>query len=160
MTVTFRPARRDDIPAIVALLADDIRGAGREVVSDPPHPAYVAAWEAMAANPYDYIVVGEADGKIVACAQLTILLSLGSLGMRRGQIEGVRVASDRRGERIGEALIAHCVALAKAEGCGVVQLFTSTIRERARAFYKRLGFKETHVGMKLDLKILATADRS
>lgn len=152
LAVTFRPARREDIPAIVRLLADDIRGAAREVVSDPPHPAYLAAFDAMAQNPRDHLIVGEAaDGRIVACAQLTVLLSLGSRGMSRGQIEGVRVASDLRSQRVGEALIRHCVDLARADGCGVVQLFTSTIRERARRFYVRLGFKETHAGMKLEL---------
>lgn len=149
--VTFRPARRDDIAAVVALLADDIRGRGREVVSDPPDPAYVAAFEAIKRNPDDRLLVGETGGRVVACAQLTVLHGLGSRGMKRAQIEGVRVAADLRGQRVGEALIEHLCDLARADGCGAVQLLTSTIRERARAFYTRLGFHETHAGMKREL---------
>ncbi len=149
--VRFRLARRDDLAAIVALLADDIRGRGREVVSDPPDPGYVAAFEAIERNPDDRLVVGEADGRIVACAQLTVLHGLGHRGARRAQIEGVRVAADCRGEGIGEALIEHLAGLARAEDCTTLQLLTSLIRERARAFYTRIGFHETHAGMKREL---------
>ena len=38
--VLFRPARREDVAAIVALLADDIRGKGREDASLPLDQRY------------------------------------------------------------------------------------------------------------------------
>ncbi len=40
----FRDANEQDLPSIIGLLADDILGAEREIVSDPVAPAYVVAF--------------------------------------------------------------------------------------------------------------------
>ncbi|WP_226582695.1 GNAT family N-acetyltransferase [Acuticoccus sediminis] len=148
--VEMRPAERGDIAAIVGLLADDVLGASRETVSDPPLPQYVAAFEAMAANPYDHLIVAVDGGEVVGCAQLTVLSGLSRRGSRRGLIEAVRVASSHRGRGLGETLIRHVMALARSEGCALVQLTSDASRTRAHAFYERLGFKKSHVGMKLE----------
>lgn len=150
MTLLFREAAEADLAALVALLADDMLGSAREVVSDPPLPAYGDALAAVLANPNDTLVVAERDGAIVGCAQLTVLHGLSRQGTRRGLIEGVRVASACRGEGIGELLIRELVARAKAAGCRLVQLTTDKRRERAQAFYARLGFEASHIGMKLE----------
>lgn len=63
MTVVFRRAAKDDIPAIVSLLKDDELGKGREV-SDLA--IYEAAFEAISAEPGNVVIVGVADGKVVA----------------------------------------------------------------------------------------------
>lgn len=44
------------------------------------------------------------------------------------------------------------VARARARGCGMVQLTTNAARPDARRFYERLGFRPSHVGMKLPLE--------
>ena len=62
----------------------------------------------------------------------------------------MRVASDLRSTGVGEALIRELIARARAADCRMVQLTTDARRERAHAFYKRLGFEATHVGMKLE----------
>jgi len=72
-------------------------------------------------------------------------------GGRRAQIEGVRIAADRRGGGLGEMLIGEAIRLAREAGCHLVQLTTDRRRPRARAFYQRLGFDDGHHGMKLDL---------
>ncbi|MEO6299775.1 MAG: GNAT family N-acetyltransferase, partial [Paracoccaceae bacterium] len=66
----FRDATRADVPAIVALLADDPLGRGRE---SAPSEAYLTAFDEIAANPSHQLIVGEDAGRIVACVQLTIL---------------------------------------------------------------------------------------
>lgn len=150
MSLVFREAVMADLAAIVALLADDMLGQSREVVSEPPLPAYVDGLRAVLDNPYDTIVVAELDGRVVGCAQLTILNGISRQGARRGLIEGVRVASAMRSAGIGEALIRDVIERARAADCGMVQLTTDARRERAHAFYERLGFEATHVGMKLE----------
>ena len=150
--VVMRPARADDVAAIVALLADDVLGAARETVSDPPLPAYREAFAAIEANANDHLVVAEKDGKVVACAQLTVLNGLSRRGGKRGLIEAVRVASSERGSGLGERLIRDLLALARREGCALVQLTSDASRTRAHAFYARLGFKASHVGMKLEFE--------
>ncbi|MEZ5289112.1 MAG: hypothetical protein R2712_30775 [Vicinamibacterales bacterium] len=86
--VSIRPARRDDVAAIVHLLADDVLGATREVVSDPVDAAYLVAFDAMAAQPDSHPLVAERDGHVVGCLQLTIIHRLSHRGMSRAQIEG------------------------------------------------------------------------
>jgi ribosomal protein S18 acetylase RimI-like enzyme len=139
------------------MLADDVLGAGRERPGEPLHPAYVAAFERITANPYDHLIVAEVDGAVVACAQLTLLSGLSHTGLTRAQIEGVRVASSHRGRGLGEALIRDLIARARADGAGLVQLTSTATRERARSFYEQLGFQATHIGFKLDLRTAAPA---
>src|SRR5438105_4161845 len=100
--VIFRPARREDLAAIVALLADDALGAAREFVSDPPAPGYLAAFEAIAANPRDLLAVAEdADGVVVGTLQLTVLAGLSDQGADQALLRAVRVASHLRGQGVG-----------------------------------------------------------
>ncbi|XWN29410.1 MAG: GNAT family N-acetyltransferase [Devosia sp.] len=148
MTLTFREAVEGDVAAIVALLADDRLGAERERVSDPPDPVYLDAFRTIDANPHDRLIVGEADGAVVACAQITVLYGLSRQGMRRSIIESVRVASHLRGSGAGAALIDHCVEIARAAGCGMVQLTSDRTRTRAIGFYERIGFEHSHAGLK------------
>lgn len=152
MNITFREAVEADLAALIGLLADDMLGQSREVISDPPLPAYVTAFAAVLDNPYDTMVVAETeDGRVVGCAQLTILNGISRQGARRGLIESVRIASDLRSAGVGERLVGELVARAKAANCALVQLTTDARRERAHEFYKRLGFEASHVGMKLEL---------
>ncbi|ORE96486.1 acetyltransferase [Stappia sp. 22II-S9-Z10] len=148
--IVFREAEAGDVGAVVALLADDMLGSAREEVSDPPLAAYLEAFEAMRANPLDRLIVADRDGAVVGCVQLTVLNGLSRKGARRGLIEGVRVAASERGTGVGERMIRHVMDLAKDEGCRMVQLTTDASRTRAQAFYKRLGFVASHVGMKLE----------
>lgn len=68
--------------------------------------------------------------------------------MRRGLVEAVRVASDRRGRKIGEALIHWAIETCRDEGCGMVQLTTDKSRIDAHRFYDRMGFEASHIGYK------------
>ena len=149
--VAFRAARRDDLPAIVAMLADDPLGRQREAPGEPLDPSYRAAFDAMARQGGNELIVAEAEGAVVGCLQLFILPGLSHRGMSRGQIEGVRVATGYRGKGLGEALIRHAIDRARAAGCGMVQLTTNLSRTDAHRFYERLGFVHSHAGMKLSL---------
>jgi ribosomal protein S18 acetylase RimI-like enzyme len=150
--VQIRAAHRDDVPAIVRLLADDFLGAAREQASDPLPQRYWEAYDAMAAQGGNELFVAELDGEIVGCLQLTTISGLSRMGLKRGLIEGVRVSAARRGHRIGEALMRAAIDRAKQLGCGVVQLTTDARRTDAHRFYERLGFEATHVGMKLTVE--------
>src|SRR5687768_15789260 len=92
----FRPARRADVPAIVALLADDPIGAGRETVSEEVDAAYWRAYDAIDADPRNTLIVADLSGTVVATMQLTFVPSLTRRGGERAEIEGVRVAASQR----------------------------------------------------------------
>jgi GNAT superfamily N-acetyltransferase len=146
----IRPARREDLPAIVALLADDPIGAGRETAGELE--PYLRAWQAIAANPSARLVVAEdSDGAIAGTLQLDLLDSLTRGGRRRAQVEGVRVARGARGTGLGRALLEWAIAEARREGCGLIQLTSDARRDDAARFYEALGFTASHRGFKLAL---------
>lgn len=146
----IRDAREEDVPAIVALYADDDLGRSREQVTDPLPAAYWTAFEEIRRDPRHRLVVID-DGEVAATLQLSFLPHLVRAATERAQIEGVRVASHRRREGLGRALIGWAVEEARARGCGLVQLTTDARRGDAHRVYEALGFEASHVGMKLDL---------
>lgn len=149
--VAFRPAVPGDLPALVALLADDPLGATRDDASLPLDPRYAAAFAAIETDPNQCLLVGVAGEDVVACLQLTFIPGLTRRGMWRGQIEGVRVAAAMRGTGVGHALMTHAIGLCRARGCGLVQLTTDKSRPDAHRFYADLGFVASHEGLKLAL---------
>jgi GNAT superfamily N-acetyltransferase len=131
----IRKATRADVPAIVALYADDMLGR------DP----YYAAFDALSGE----IFVGERDDRIVATLQLTIVQQLSYRGAKVAEIEAVRVATDLRGGGLGAELVRFAVERARAAGCVRVQLTSNKERTDAHRFYERLGFRRSHECFKL-----------
>jgi GNAT superfamily N-acetyltransferase len=140
-----------DLPALVAMLADDALGATREDASLPLDPGYTRAFAAISADPNQFLAVAERDGAVVGTLQLTFIPGLSYKGGWRGQIEAVRVAASQRGQGLGERMIRWAVGECRARGCRMVQLSTNMTRADAHRFYERLGFSRSHFGYKLDL---------
>jgi GNAT superfamily N-acetyltransferase len=151
MTITLRPAAYDDVPVIVAMLADDLLGAGRETPDDLA--PYRAAFAQIDADPHQHLLVAEhtRDGRVVGTLQLSILRGLSRRGASRALIEAVRISTAERGAGLGGRLIELAVAEARRQGCVLVQLTSDAARTDAHRFYERLGFRATHVGFKLQL---------
>jgi ribosomal protein S18 acetylase RimI-like enzyme len=148
--VLIRPARRDDVGAIVAMLADDPLGSARERLEDPLPPDYFRAFEALEQDRNIQLMVAqEDDGAVIGCLQLCILPGLSSQGASRALIKDVRVAAHCRSRGIGEQMVQWAIAEARARGCKLVELLTHHTRVDAQRFYKRLGFQSSHVGMTL-----------
>jgi ribosomal protein S18 acetylase RimI-like enzyme len=147
----IRQADRADVPAIVALLAEDELGERRETTSDPLTDDYWTAFRAIDEDPNQILVVLD-DGEVVGTLQLTLIPYLTFRGGWRAQIEAVRVASDRRQDGLGQALVEWAIEEARRRGCHMVQLATNKARKDAHRFYRSLGFEPTHEGMKLYLR--------
>jgi GNAT superfamily N-acetyltransferase len=150
--LTFRRAAERDLDAILALLSDDILGASREASDTSTLRAYAAAFAAIDSDENQFLAVAEDGGRVVGTLQLTFIPGLTRAGIWRGQIEAVRVAGDRRGEMIGEAMFEWAIGLCRERGCGLVQLTTDKARPDAHRFYGRLGFEPSHIGYKLALQ--------
>ena len=149
--LALRRARDSDLPAIVAMLADDGLGAAREDASLPLAPGYLAGFAAIAADPNQLLAVAELDGAVVGTLQLSFIPGLSQKGAWRGQIESVRVASSLRGTGVGQRIFAWAIAECRARGCRLVQLTTDKSRGDAQRFYAGLGFVASHEGFKLHL---------
>jgi GNAT superfamily N-acetyltransferase len=147
--IDIRPARREDLAAIVQLLARDslLHPASQGDVSDE----HVRAFDAIAAHPDNQIVVATMRGEVVATLQLTFIPGLSHQGGWRAQVEALRVREDLRNLGIGAQMMEWVIARARNRGCWLVQLTTNRARLDAHRFYERLGFTPSHVGMKLYL---------
>lgn len=149
--VTFRRAQAADIPAIIALLADDGLGRQREDASSPPNPKYLEAFQAIDADPHQLQVVAALGEDVIGTMQLTFIPGLSRKGAWRGQIEGVRIRSTHRGSGLGRQMFEWAIDQCRAKGCDLVQLTTDRKRLDAHRFYEKLGFAGSHIGYKLTL---------
>jgi ribosomal protein S18 acetylase RimI-like enzyme len=149
--IQFRRATLADLPVLIGLLADDELGAGRELAAGDPAPCYVEAFHAISADPNQFLAVMTDGPQIVGMLQLSFIPGLSRQGAWRGQIESVRIAAGRRGERLGERMLAWAIDQCRARRCKLVQLTTDKSRADAHRFYDRLGFAPSHVGYKLQL---------
>jgi GNAT superfamily N-acetyltransferase len=147
---SFRRATVEDLPAIVALLAADSLGAGRESPEDLT--PYLAAFDRLAADPNQQLLVAERAGKVVGTLQLTLIPGLSRKGATRTQIEAVRVDSGERGRGLGTLLMEYAVEESRRLGADLVQLTSDAVRADAHRFYRQLGFTDSHVGFKLSLR--------
>ncbi|MCH5672639.1 GNAT family N-acetyltransferase [Streptomyces gilvus] len=145
----MRAATAADVPAIVAMLADDPLGAQRETPEDLA--PYLTAWERLAADPNQHLVVAVREGRVIGTLQLTIIPGLSRRGSIRSIIEAVRVHADERGSGLGTQLIEWAIEESRRQGCQLVQLTSDRTRTDAHRFYERLGFTASHVGFKLQL---------
>ncbi|MCZ7376052.1 GNAT family N-acetyltransferase [Micromonospora sp. WMMC250] len=145
----FREAVRADLPAVIALLADDVLGKARDFTT--VDEAYEKAFAEISADPRNHLVVAEQNGELVGCLQITYIPGLGRHGSERSLIESVRIRSDRRGQGLGRDLMTWAIDQARQRGCALVQLTTDKTRADAHRFYLGLGFVASHEGMKLAL---------
>ena len=149
--IVCRLAKREDLPAIVRMLADDELGSQRERFEDPLPETYYTAFEQINRDSNHELIVAELNEEVIGTLHLMFLPSLSFQGGLRAQIESVRVDEPQRGQGFGSEMMKWTIARAKARGAHVVQLTTHRSREEAHRFYERLGFKGTHLGMKLSL---------
>lgn len=145
----IRSATEGDLPAIVAMLADDPLGAARESPDDLT--PYLAAFKRLADDPHQRVVVAVRENRVVGTLQLTIVPGLSRQGATRSIIEGVRVHADERGSGLGTQFIRWAIEESRRENCQLVQLTSDVTRTDAHRFYERLGFTASHVGFKLSL---------
>jgi GNAT superfamily N-acetyltransferase len=152
MEIKFRQAKREDLPEIVRMLAGDFLGATRERYETPLPETYIKAFEEIEADKNNELIVAEKDGAIVGTLQITFTPSISFQGGKRATVESVRVDEKHRGLGIGKQLMLRAIERARRENCFAVQLTTNADRRDAHRFYENLGFKGSHLGMKLYLK--------
>jgi GNAT superfamily N-acetyltransferase len=150
--ITFRRAKREDLSAVVRMLAEDDLGSQRERYDDPLPDSYIKAFEQIEKDANHELIVAEMDGVVIGTLHLIYIPSLSYQGGLRAQVESVRVDRRWRGQMIGSEMMRWVIERAKGRNAHLVQLTTHKSREDAHRFYERLGFEKSHAGMKLILK--------
>ncbi|WP_158938657.1 GNAT family N-acetyltransferase [Burkholderia sp. S171] len=149
--IVFRTALLADVPAIVALLADDELGSQREIIGTPLDRRYVDAFQALDADANQRLVVIADGDEIIGTLQISFIPGIARMGSWRGQIEAVRIAAHRRDSGLGQKMFEWAISECRSRGCNLVQLTTDKSRTDAHRFYEKLGFKASHEGYKLAL---------
>lgn len=147
--IEIRLAKREDLPVIAEmLLRDSLLESPHEAV---PTSEQLAAFDLIAGDPDNQILVATLNGQVVGTLQLTFIPGISHKGTWRAQVEAVRVREDLRNQKIGTQLMEWAIDRARERGCWMIQLTSNRSRRAAHRFYERLGFKASHVGMKLYL---------
>lgn len=147
MSVTIRPMRPEDRPAVLGLL---LELTGHEGSLNPQR---ITGPEAAAACLADDTEKAADQGGAVLVAEVEGLV-LGYLALRRGRtgpfihehlrdhvyVENIVVASASRGTGLGQLLLAEAERFARDVGCRVVQLSALENNELALKAYRRAGF--------------------
>lgn len=152
MNVEFRQAEIKDLPQIVRMLADDFLGTRRERYENPLPGSYIKAFEEIEADVNNELIMAEINGEIVGSLQITFTPSIAFQGRKRATFESVRVDEKFRGQGIGREMMLWAIERARQENCIFLQLTTNAERKEAHRFYEKLGFKGSHLGMKLVLR--------
>lgn len=149
LNITFRKATRADVFPIVKMLAEDKLGQLRENFTDPLPEVYYQAFERISQDNNQELIVVEENGEVIGTLQLSFIPYLTYQGGIRAQIEAVRIRKDKRGQGIGQKVFEWAIERARKKGAHLLQLTTDKKRPEAIAFYEKLGFVSSHIGMKL-----------
>lgn len=148
----FRKTTKNDLQAIVQMIADDELGKKRENYKVPLPSEYIKAFENIISDSnQELIVVENVDAEIIGTFQLTFIQYLTYQGGIRAQLEGVRIRKDLRVLGIGNHMIHWVIKRVKERNAHVLQLTTDKQRPKAIKFYEDYGFVASHQGMKLRL---------
>ena len=146
----FREATKTDLLQIVEMIADDELGKTRENYQLPLPVEYLNAFEKINSDEnQELIVVENEDLEIIGTLQLSFIQYLTYRGGIRAQIEAVRIRNDKRGLGIGKIMFEWAINRAKERKVHLLQLTTDKKRPKAIKFYEKLGFKQSHEGMKM-----------
>ena len=146
----FREATKTDLLQIVEMIADDELGKARENYQIPLPVEYLNAFEKINSDEnQELIVVENEDLEIIGTLQLSFIQYLTYRGGIRAQIEAVRIRNDKRGLGIGKIMFEWAIIRAKERKAHLLQLTTDKKRPKAIKFYEKLGFKQSHEGMKM-----------
>lgn len=150
--ISIRLARRDDVPLLAAIFADDDLGGHGDSADPAVLPKYLAAFDAIEASGNEHLYVGEWDGVVAGTFQTALLRTLTGQGASALLVQAVHVRKDLRGNGIGHEMMRFCIEMARQAGVGKVKLMSSRLRGDAHRFYERLGFRPSHQGYTLPLE--------
>ncbi|WP_078119222.1 GNAT family N-acetyltransferase [Thiosocius teredinicola] len=134
--ISFRAATEADLPSILDLYSQPELDDGKVLTL----PAAQAVFNQINALPGYGLYVAVHEQQIVGTFALMIMPNLGHCGTPSGVLEDIVVTPEQQGLGIGTAMIEEAMRLCGAAGCYKMTLSSNLKRERAHAFYDKLGF--------------------
>lgn len=145
MKLEFRHAGAGDIPAVVALVTSAYRGdasrAGWTTEADLLDGARIDAQRVSddIAREQSLILLGEADGRLLACAHVAVEDGTGYFGM-------FSVRPDSQGHGIGKRMLDEAERIAREElGVPSMRMTVIDVRDELIDYYARRGYRRTGI---------------
>lgn len=134
--ITFRKASLPDLPALLSLYED----LHDETPLSPEDALPV--WRRILSDPGQYVILGEAGGKVAASCVLAVTQNLTRGGRPWAVIENVVVSAAHRRRGCGLALLAEARRIALCQNCYKIMLLTGRKDEGTLAFYHKAGYDQ------------------
>lgn len=145
MKLEFRHAGAGDIPAVVALVTSSYRGdasrAGWTTEADLLDGARIDAQRVSddIAREQSLILLGEAHGRLLACAHVAVEDGTGYFGM-------FSVRPDSQGHGIGKRMLDEAERIAREElGVPSMRMTVIDVRNELIDYYARHGYRRTGI---------------
>jgi GNAT superfamily N-acetyltransferase len=145
--IQIREATAADIPGVLALYAQPELDDGKVL----PVEEAVALHRRFARYPDYTLYVALDGGAVVGSFALLVMDNLGHLGAPSGIVEDVVVAPQHQGSGIGQAMMRFALERCREKRCYKLVLSSNAKRERAHAFYEKLGFERHGYSFRVDL---------
>jgi ribosomal protein S18 acetylase RimI-like enzyme len=137
--VRIRPATRSDLVAIEGIV-ERAYGGYVERIGMRPGPMDADYADKLRKGLVSVVeAAGSGGGREGPISALLVLVEMPDHML----VENVAVDPARQGEGIGRALLAHAEKCARAAGLEEMRLYTHSKMTENRAFYRRLGYRET-----------------
>lgn len=146
--VAIRPAGPADADTVFVLYKI-LEGAYTQLPVDKA--AQAKRWDAVMADRRQHVLVAEKAGAVIGTLTLIIVPNLGHHGQPWAAVTNVAVAEAERGQGTGTRLLTEAGRLAREADCYKIVLSSNLVRSDAHEFYRRLGWKQTHIGFSLEL---------
>ncbi len=131
-----RPVTPDDLPALLALIADYQRFYGNPAPDDEHNAAFFGGFVAPSERG---MLIGAYDDGAVA-GYTCLYWTFSSISATAVVLlNDLYVRPARRGAGVGEALIAAAAGVARERGCSHLRWCTTLDNRRAQRLYERVG---------------------
>lgn len=141
--LTIRPARQDDLEAMVSLL-QALFAIEEDFIPDPARQRRGLERFLDGCGKHRGILVAEIGGRVAAMATIQILVSTAE-GGSVGLVEDVVVRKTCRSRGIGRRLMEGVAAWADKHGLTRLQLLADRKNQSALKFYQKIGWQTTEL---------------
>ncbi|WP_094604131.1 hypothetical protein SPSIL_045800 [Sporomusa silvacetica DSM 10669] len=147
-SITIRKAKCWDLPKVLLLYQEFElayhHNPGSEKAED-------VIWERLLQDPRQHLLVAEVAGSVIGTLTVIVIPNIGHGGYPWAAIENVVVEAPYRSAGIGRNLMESAAKLCQDYGCYKIVLSSNLARQQAHAFYRRLGWQQTHIGFSIAL---------
>ena len=141
--LTIRDARAEERAAIAALTHAAYAEYATTMAPGAWRGLNAAVHAALASDDPAEWIVAEQDGALVGSvglfAPVALMYEGAVVGADAPELRMLAVAPDARGQGVGEALVAECIARARRSGASALGLHTSDSMRAAMRMYERFG---------------------